>query len=165
MSGRSVDDMTERDRDLDGKPKNARPRDALGRPLPYGEPGVEPVPDDLDLPPDEAITEAQRLLDHGLPFHAHEVFEGSWKSAPPEERTLWQGLAQLAVGLTHLLRGNPAGAASLLRQGRARVRHYEDAPPHGLDIDGLSAWADHLLTEIGRGDPIPEPPVPRLRMP
>jgi uncharacterized protein len=157
--------MTDRDRTPEGKPQNARPRDALGRPLPYGEEGVEPLPEDLQLEPAEAITEGQRLLDHGHPFQAHEVFEAVWKSGPPDERPLWQGLAQLAVGLTHLLRGNPSGATSLLKQGQARIRHYEDEPPYGLDIDGLSAWADHLITEIERDQPIPEPPTPRLRMP
>lgn len=157
--------MSDRDRTPDGRPQNARPRDALGRPLPYGEEGIERVPEDLELEPDEAITEGQRLLDHGYPFHAHEVFEAVWKTGPPEERPLWQGLAQLAVGLTHLLRGNEKGAVSLLRQGQARIRHYEDVPPHGLDIDGLSAWADHLITEVERGVPIPAPPAPRLRQP
>jgi hypothetical protein len=157
--------MSDRDRTPDGKPQSARPRDALGRPLPYGEEGVEGIPEDARFDPDEAITEGQRLLDHGYPFHAHEVFEAIWKTCEPEERPLWQGLAQLSVGLTHLLRGNSKGATSLLQQGRARIRHYEDEPPHGLDIDGLAAWADHLLTEIERGDPIPEPPTPRLRMP
>lgn len=157
--------MSDRDRTPDGKPQNARPRDALGRPLPYGDEGVERVPDDVEFTPDEAITEGQRLLDHGYPFHAHEVFEAVWKSATPEERPLWQGLAQLSVGLTHLLRGNPTGALSLLQQGRARVRHYEDEPPHGLDIDGLAAWADHLAAEIERGELPAAPPIPRLRMP
>lgn len=157
--------MTERDRTPDGRPQNARPRDALGRPLPPGEAGVERVPEDLDLDIEGTISEGQRLLDRGYPFHAHEVFEAMWKKAPPEERPLWQGLAQLAVGLTHLLRGNPEGAVSLLRQGKARIRHYEDVPPYRLDIDGLSAWADHLLTEIDRGDPTDAPPIPILRMP
>ena len=110
--------MTDRDRTPDGRPQNARPRDALGRPLPPGEDGVERVPEDLDLDTEETISEGQRLLDHGYPFHAHEVFE-----------------ALLAVGLTHLLRGNPRGAASLLRQGKARICHYEDEPPYRLDID------------------------------
>lgn len=157
--------MDDRDRTPDGRPQNARPRDALGRPLPPGSEGVERTPEDLDLDVEETIAEGQRLLDHGLPFHAHEVFEAMWKKAPPEERPLWQGLAQLAVGLTHLLRGNPTGAVSLLKQGQSRVRHYEDEPPYGLDVDGLSAWADHLLTEIDRDEPIPAPPIPRLRMP
>lgn len=157
--------MTDRDRTPDGRPQNARPRDALGRPLPPGSEGVERVPEDLDLDVDDTIAEGQRLLDQGLPFHAHEVFEAMWKKAPPEERPLWQGLAQLAVGLTHLLRGNLKGAASVLEQGRARIRHYEDEPPYLLDIDGLAAWADHLLTEIRRSEPISTPPIPRLRMP
>ena len=34
------------------------------------------------LPPLESLAEAQRLLDAGRPFHAHEVLEGTWKAAP-----------------------------------------------------------------------------------
>ena len=75
------------------------------------------MPDDLVLPPLESLAEAQRLLDAGRPFHAHEVLEGTWKAAPEHERELWQGLAQLAVGLTHRARGNPVGAARLLERG------------------------------------------------
>lgn len=158
--------MSERDRDDTGKPLNARPRDGLGRPLPRdSEDGVPQIPDDLRLPPDEAITEAQRLLDHGMPFHAHEILEGAWKNAPDEERNLWQGLAQLAVGLTHLLRGNSKGAASLLAQGHNRIRLYEVESPHGLDIPGLLAWSEHLLAEIDRPGDFPAPPIPRLRIP
>jgi hypothetical protein len=88
------------------------------------------VPDDVVLPPRQALVEAQRLLDEGLPFHAHEILEGVWKNAPDGERDLWQGMAQLAVGLTHLLRGNPAGAAAVLRRGQARIAPYEAHPPH-----------------------------------
>ncbi len=157
--------MADRDRDGTGKPVNARPRDELGRPLPHDAEGVPRIPDDLRLPPDESITEAQRLLDHGMPFHAHEVLEGTWKIAPEEERELWQGLAQLAVGLTHLMRGNKTGARSLLRQGHDRIRHYEVEAPHGLDISGLLTWSEHLIDEIDRVDPLPATPVPRLRIP
>lgn len=35
--------MVTRDRDEEGRPRQARPRDKLGRPLPYGAEGVEPV--------------------------------------------------------------------------------------------------------------------------
>ncbi|HEY0238968.1 MAG TPA: DUF309 domain-containing protein, partial [Friedmanniella sp.] len=87
--------MIERERDAQGRAQNARPRDALGRPLPRGAVGVERVPEDLVLAPLPALAEAQRLLDAGLPFHAHEVLEASWKAAPEPERELWQGLAQL----------------------------------------------------------------------
>jgi uncharacterized protein len=140
--------VIERERDPGGRPLNARPRDGLGRPLARGSAGVARVPEGFVLPPEPALAEAQRLLDEGMPFHAHEVLEGTWKAAPAAERDLWQGLAQLAVGLTHVLRGNPAGAATLLRRGRARLAPYAEAPPHGVDVPGLLGWTDELLGRL-----------------
>jgi hypothetical protein len=147
-----------RERDPAGRPLNARPRDGLGRPLPRGAEGVARVPDGLVLEPADSLAEAQRLLDAGMPFHAHEVLEGTWKAAPESERDLWQGLAQLAVGLTHVLRGNPAGARAVLSRGRERIAGYAAAPPHGIDVAGLLAWTDALLASGS-------PAVPRLRRP
>jgi hypothetical protein len=141
-----------RDRDAAGRARNARPRDKLGRPLPRGAAGVDAVPDDLALPPDESLAEAQRLLDAGRAFQAHEVLEGTWKAAPDDERELWQGLAQLAVGVTHVQRGNPAGAAELLRRAAERIDGYADAPPHGIDAAGLVAWARDVHARITDGD-------------
>jgi uncharacterized protein len=139
-----------RDRDTAGRPRNARPRDGLGRPLPHGAPGDDRIPDDLSLPPARALAYAQRLLDSGRPFHAHEVLEASWKSAPAAERDLWQGLAQIAVGLTHAARGNATGAATLLRRGGRRVAPYGAAPPHGIAAAQVAAYADDLATRIER---------------
>ena len=90
------------------------------------------------------------MLDEGRPFHAHEVLEASWKAAPAEERDFWQGLAQLAVGLTHARRGNPAGAVTLLRRAAARIRPYAPADPHGVPVTQLADAADALATEIDR---------------
>ena len=153
----------DRERDASGRPRNDRPRDGLGRPLARGDAGVVRVPDDLALAPRESLVEAQRLLDEGLPFHAHEVLEATWKSAPDSERDLWQGLAQLAVGLTHALRGNKVGASALLRRGAERISGYADGPPHGVDVPGLLEWANTLTGRLE--DPAPAldlPPVPRL---
>lgn len=134
---------TRRDRDDAGRARNARPRDASGRPLPRDADGVERVDEDVVLPPEDSLIEAQRLLDGGFPFHAHEILEGAWKAAPADERPLWKGLAQLAVGLTHEQRDNARGAASLLRRGAATVAEAPDAAVrHGLDPDALAAWAD-----------------------
>ncbi|MEU4231381.1 DUF309 domain-containing protein [Nonomuraea sp. NPDC026600] len=113
-----------RDRDPDGKPRNARPRDAYGRPLPYGSTGVDRVPDDYAPSTPQALADGRRFLREGLPFNAHEVFEGRWKCAPDDERELWQGLAQICVGLTHLQRGNGRGALTLFGRGAARVQSY-----------------------------------------
>ena len=119
-----------RDRDPAGRPRNARPRDALGRPLDRGaaETGPAPMPDDLAITGRDAVTLADELLREGRPFHAHEVLEAAWKSGPPGERDLWQGLAQIAVGLTHARRGNARGAVTLLRRGAQRVRARQDQP-------------------------------------
>jgi uncharacterized protein len=111
-----------RDRDAAGRARNARPRDALGRPLPRSAADDEPrVPDDLVIGPAEAAELGGRLLAEDRPFHAHEVFEAAWKSRPGPDRELWRGLAQIAVGLTHVRRGNARGAAALLRRGAANV--------------------------------------------
>jgi hypothetical protein len=147
-----------RDRDSAGRPRNARPRDGLGRPLPRDAGAGEPrVPDDLLLPPAESLALAQRLLDEGRPFHAHEVLEASWKAAPAAERDFWQGLAQLAVGLTHARRGNAAGAATLLRRGAARIRPYAGADPYLVPVAAVAAAAEALAGRIGDGGPDPVP--------
>jgi hypothetical protein len=129
-----------RDRDQAGRPRQARPRDATGRPLAYGDPrGIEPVPEE-PLPPAETLALAQSLLDSGRAFSAHEVLEAAWKAAPTTERDLWQGLAQICVGITHAQRGNVMGAARLLGRGIGRLRPYAAKPPHGIDVSGVLAW-------------------------
>lgn len=153
----------DRERDESGRPRNARPRDVLGRPLPRGESGVEGVPEDLVWTPGEGLLEAQRLLDEGRPFHAHEVLEAIWKTAPDGERDLWQGLAQLAVGLTHALRGNNVGAAAVLRRGADRIKSFAESRPYGVDVPGLLDWARTLAERLG--DPsndVGPPTVPKL---
>ena len=101
-----------------------RGRDAAGRPVPLDAPeAVEPVPEQA-LPPYDALALARDLLARGRPFFAHDVLEAAWKAAPAPERPLWQGLAQVCVGLTHLQRGNPVGAARLLRRGADRLEEH-----------------------------------------
>lgn len=139
-----------RDRDQAGRPRNTRPRDGLGRPLPRGSVGEPRVPDDLLLPPLESLALAQQMLAEGRPFHAHEVLEASWKAAPPEERDFWQGLAQLAVGLTHARRGNATGAVTLLRRGAARISPYAGTDPHGVPVAQLTAAVGTLADDIER---------------
>jgi hypothetical protein len=118
------------------------------------------IPDDLTLTAPETARLADQLLREGRPFHAHEVLEAAWKSGPPHERDLWQGLAQIAVGLTHARRGNARGAVALLRRGAQRVRAYQDqaAPsagpgpdhPYGLELPAVLAASDDLAARIER---------------
>src|SRR5690349_2577680 len=159
-----------RDRDPAGRPRNARPRDGLGRPLDRADdpgPGTDRIPDDLVITGAEAAVLADRLLRDGRPFHAHEVLEAAWKSGPASERDLWQGLAQIAVGLTHARRGNARGAVTLLSRGADRVRGYQDrvgfdggagsrraagrpASPFGMNVAVFLTAADDLAARIER---------------
>jgi len=163
----------DRDRDPAGRPRNARPRDGLGRPLGRADSassgaaeasrasGMDRIPDDLVIGGAEAAVLADRLLRDGRPFHAHEVLEAAWKSGPAEERDLWQGLAQIAVGLTHARRGNARGAVALLRRGADRVRAAQagagsqpaarrPANPFGMDTASFLAASDDLAARIER---------------
>ncbi|QQM39431.1 DUF309 domain-containing protein [Streptomyces liliifuscus] len=158
-----------RDRDAEGRARNARPRDGLGRPLPYGTDGVERQPEGVVRAPEDTVTEAQALLAAGKPFHAHEVFEDAWKSGPDEERALWRGLAQLAVGLTHAARGNVTGGARLLLRGAGAVEEWgakaEQPRPYGLELAGLAAWARELAGTVEKDGAAVDAEVwaPRLR--
>jgi uncharacterized protein len=142
--------MSNRDRDPAGRARNARPRDAQGRPLPRGAQGIDVVAEDVTLSPVAAVHTAQQLIDDGYPFYAHEVLEGVWKASAAPQRELWQGLAQLAVGLTHVQRGNSKGAEALLRRSADRIEPYAAAPPHGLDVTGLAGHARSLAARIER---------------
>ena len=112
---------------------------------------MERIPDDLVIGGDEAAVLADQLLRDGRPFHAHEVLEAAWKSGPAQERDLWQGLAQIAVGLTHARRGNARGAVALLRRGAERVRAHQDpAGPFGMDIAAFLTACEDLAARIER---------------
>jgi uncharacterized protein len=162
-----TDEGDARDRDPAGRARSARPRDGLGRPLPYGATGVERAPEGVRRTAEQTLAEAQQLLDAGHPFHAHEVFEDAWKGEPGPQRELWRGMAQLAVGLTHAARGNLRGAASLLRRGADVIEPFRAANEVGgrgsaapLDVASLVGWARAAADEVEAGRP---PTVPVLR--
>ena len=122
--------------------------------MPYGADGVERQPEGVVRTPEQTVDEAQALLEAGKPFHAHEVFEDAWKSGPEEERALWRGLAQLAVGLTHAARGNLTGGARLLRRGAGAVEEWGveagQERPYGMDLLELAGWARELAGVVER---------------
>jgi hypothetical protein len=153
-----------RDRDSAGRAHNARPRDQLGRPLERDAPGVAALPEHLSLSATQSLTMAQELLEAGQAFTAHEVLEAAWKQAPSDERELWRGLAQIAVGVTHAQRGNAPGAVAVLERGAGRVRGYAPDSPYGVDTVGVADWAQDLANRV-QADGIPPAAelVPRLR--
>jgi predicted metal-dependent hydrolase len=141
-----------RERDAAGRPENARPRDATGRPLdrdagPSWRERLRALDEVRALPKAEALAEAERLVLTGQPFYAHEVLEGPWHLAEPAERAFWQGLAQVAVGLTHVQRGNATGAVSVLRSGAEKLRGYADGH-EGVAAQRVATAAEALARRV-----------------
>lgn len=144
----------ERDRNDAGRPESRRPRDATGRPLQRGAgPSWRDRLREIDergaLSPAEALDIAEELVRTGQPFYAHEVLEGPWHLAEPAERAFWQGLAQVAVGLTHVQRGNAVGAVSLLRSAADKLSAYADGH-RGVGVSRLVAEARDLAARVER---------------
>jgi predicted metal-dependent hydrolase len=125
----------------------------LGRPLSRtGDDVVEPDP--AALPPLAALVEAQRLIDSGHSFAAHEVLEAVWKETTGPQRALWRGLAQLAVALTHQARGNDAGARALLLRGAETLDDVE-GEPLGVAVRELRLWASTAAEALAAAPPMP----------
>jgi hypothetical protein len=91
----------------------------------------------------QTLVFAQSLVETGRTFAAHEVLEARWKAGPVEERDLWQGLAQICVGLTHAARGNSVGAHRLVERGAARLEKYGsgEGSTYGLDLPAVVSCA------------------------
>ena len=138
-----------RARDAPGRPvpPGSRVRDALGRPVPPGSPDAVLPESEAALPPEQALARARQLLTAGRAFAAHEVCEAAWKAAPAGERPLWQGLAQVCVGLTHLQRGNSTGSARLLLRGAGTLAAYQGT---AYDAAGLARRAALLAGQSAR---------------
>ena len=136
MAGQAQGEPTER------RLSNTRPRDALGRPLPWDAVGAEMVPEREFIDSSDAIDEAIDYLQRGLPFHAHEVLEQRWRCAPEAEREWWRGLAQAAAGVTQAARGNEVGAQRLL--ARADATLADTSPPADLADSTTSLLIHHI---------------------
>jgi uncharacterized protein len=143
-----------------GKPtetrnKQERPRDRLGRPLPWEAAG------ELDLEDFDALSLAENHtlgLAHaraGRWFPAHEAWETAWKKArDTDEAELFKGLSQMGAGYVHLLRGNAHGAATLLRRAARRIRAYADGTRE-IPTQALAARLSTDADRVERGDLTP----------
>jgi uncharacterized protein len=143
-----------------GKPSGARnkperPRDHLGRPLPWEAEGELSLEDFDSLSLDENHELGRAHARAGRWFPAHEAWETAWKqSRDTREAELFKGLSQMGAGYVHLLRGNAHGAATLLRRAARRIAGYGEGTrgvPTTALVDRLRADAD----AVDRGDLVP----------
>lgn len=145
--------------------KTRRPRDELGRLLPWGNENRLHLEDFDSLSLEENHRLGIEHFDAGRFFHAHEAWETTWKQSRGEkDEEFFKGLSQLGAGYTHYRRGNPHGAHTLIRRGLSRIRRY--GPRHqGIAVAELAAAAEGHAAAIEEaeraGRPMPglQPPL------
>lgn len=150
----------DRDRNQEGRPENARPRDRFGAPLPRGsvdELAHRREPDDVVSSVAAALDEAVRLFDEQRFFEAHEFLEYVWKSdeISPDDRDFWKGVTQVAVGCCHVQRGNATGAQTLLRRAARYLEPYPSTH-QGVDAGRLATDAVRVADEVAEAGATPQ---------
>lgn len=139
-----------------GKPTEARnkperPRDRLGRPMPWGAEGELELEDFDALSLEENHELGRRHVRAGRWFPAHEAWETAWKQArDTDEAELFKGLSQMGAGYVHLRRGNAHGAATLLRRASRRIGGYPDGS-RNVPTTALAARLAHDADAVDRG--------------
>lgn len=152
---------------MDGAARKAkRPRDELGRPLPWGSENRLPMEDFDTLPLEENHRLGIEHFNARRFFPAHEAWESCWKQAKgTEEEEFFKGLSQLGAGYVHYQRQNPHGAKTLLRRGVSRIGDFGPRR-RGIDVSALAERAARQADEIEAaqqaGGPLPEIAFPLL---
>jgi uncharacterized protein len=85
-------------------------------------------------------------------YACHDTLEALWITAAEPEKTFYQGILQIAVGLYHLDNLNWKGAVILLGEGLYRLRNYD--PEHGgVDVDQFRDESSDILSWLQAAGP------------
>ncbi|MCS7030898.1 MAG: DUF309 domain-containing protein [Gloeomargarita sp. SKYG116] len=99
----------------------------------------------MEVPP--AFAQAVEQFNQGEYYACHDTLEALWYDAPEPQRTLYQGLLQIAVAGYHYRHGNYRGATLLLAEGLTRLRRCPELPTN-WDFTALVNQAQTLLTVL-----------------
>jgi uncharacterized protein len=95
----------------------------------------------------EQFWQGVREFQQGQFYECHDTLEALWIEAQEPNKTLFQGILQIAVACYHLSNDNWRGAAILLGEGIRRLSTYQ--PDYvGLDIEYLVNTSADLLDRL-----------------
>jgi hypothetical protein len=80
-------------------------------------------------------------------YACHDTLEALWMESTEPDKTFYQGVLQLAVGLYHLSNHNWRGAVILLGEGSNRLRRYQPSYA-AIDVSSLLDQSYTLLTTL-----------------
>jgi len=95
----------------------------------------------------EEFWQGVEQFNQGQFYACHDTLEALWMEATEPEKTFYQGVLQIAVGLYHLGNGNWHGAVILLGEGIKRLDKYPGAYS-GIDVDELIISSADLLKTL-----------------
>jgi uncharacterized protein len=95
----------------------------------------------------EQFWQGVREFQQGQFYECHDTLEALWIEAQEPNKTLFQGILQIAVACYHLSNDNWRGAVILLGEGIRRLSTYQ--PDYvGLDIEYLVNTSADLLDRL-----------------
>ena len=91
-------------------------------------------------------------FNQGQFYACHDTLEALWIEATEPQKTFYQGILQIAVGIYHLSNSNWRGAVILLGEGINRLQPYPSTYS-GIDVDQLLSQSAVLLTTLQQTGP------------
>jgi predicted metal-dependent hydrolase len=103
-----------------------------------------------NLPPE--FWQGVEQFNSGQFYACHDTLEALWIEAAEPEKSLYQGILQIAVALYHLGNHNLRGAMILLGEGSNRLRRYpaSDCP---IKVEEFFTQSVELLKQLQQTDP------------
>ena len=89
-----------------------------------------------------------RQLNEGEFYSCHDTLEALWFEMIEPEKSLYQGILQIAVACYHLENHNLRGATILMGEGLQRLRNNEEQDYAGFDITDLVGQGEKLLLTL-----------------
>ena len=100
---------------------------------------TEVVPDDF--------WQGVAQFNSGEYYACHDTLEALWMDATEPQKTFYQGILQIAVGLYHLSNHNWRGAVILLGEGTNRLGYYQ--PDYAeINVEKLIVESRELLAAL-----------------
>jgi len=115
-----------------------------------------------DLAADPRLQEAVDQFNAGDWYASHDGFEALWHETLEPDRTVLQGILQIAVAHLHRERGNLRGATVLLGEGLGRLSNCGDRVM-GFDLSLLRTSSALYLEALQQQQSLDGLPSPCLR--
>ncbi len=104
-----------------------------------------------DVLPDDFWRGVEQFNQHQF-YDCHDTLEALWMEAVQPDKTFYQGVLQISVGLYHLGNYNWRGAVVLLGEGINRLRSYP-SDYCGIDLEDFLAQTADLLSTLQASGP------------